>query len=633
MANNDLIISKLSGYAGIRLRDNEPLLIQPGINLLVGRNGSGKSNLLRLMQFMTTTIGDIKGGIESSFFRSNLNRALKSNSEDLYKSFGQIPIVQYRFRNYKKEINISLSQEIERLPPYVINNIKKSNKSFREYIDITKPNLKSNWNWIHNNYSTKNIELSGHPINNILNNRNDSNEVSILFNTAVDQLNNFATRKMIEIFESQGFKGEIQKLEESINYTLHKFLGATTKKIKIHYDLKAENTIELILMDHENCIDVNQLSHGESVLLNLVFSFKTARTNLYDFMVFDEPELHMHDDMISVLVDEINSLSEVMPKCKILIATHSTSLIEQLANINKSPNLILFDEGRNVYNSNNDIDFVKALKNNGVWFTPLMLSKKRNIFIENIGKKGLKYQKFYMKFFPPENLPNVISIGSGGNVEKSNDFAYIISDLVNIESVRSVGIRDGDLWIKKSLVECIKGEKEIKAFIRALPTNKNVYIKDKNNHNQYFFNFWEIENLYLYDELIKCWSKNGTSLTVNKYRTILKSNCSNIAHIYLHTFFKTITNTRFDTPNSIKRDITKFKASYLEIDQLFENFHELENRAINLVNTLIESKLARWLPGKEIKQLVEKNGYIFDDSRFNFSDSVVGKKLRNIFHV
>jgi recombinational DNA repair ATPase RecF len=52
MNNQNLIFTKLEGYSGIRLKDNMPLEFRPGINLLVGRNGCGKTNLLRLIELI-----------------------------------------------------------------------------------------------------------------------------------------------------------------------------------------------------------------------------------------------------------------------------------------------------------------------------------------------------------------------------------------------------------------------------------------------------------------------------------------------------------------------------------------------------------------------------------------------------
>ena len=66
----NLTITKLEGYSGIRLLNNQPLVFKPGINLIVGRNGSGKSNLLKIIQSLGQDT-DFSQRIESSFFQES----------------------------------------------------------------------------------------------------------------------------------------------------------------------------------------------------------------------------------------------------------------------------------------------------------------------------------------------------------------------------------------------------------------------------------------------------------------------------------------------------------------------------------------------------------------------------------
>jgi recombinational DNA repair ATPase RecF len=54
-------ITHLEGYAGLRLKDGKSLEVKKGINLLVGRNGSGKSNLAELIHFIFNDEGAKNG--------------------------------------------------------------------------------------------------------------------------------------------------------------------------------------------------------------------------------------------------------------------------------------------------------------------------------------------------------------------------------------------------------------------------------------------------------------------------------------------------------------------------------------------------------------------------------------------
>lgn len=110
MSKQDLIIKKLIGYSGIRLLNGKPLQIKPGINLIVGRNGSGKSNFIRLIQSLSTDKPDVSHRIESSFFLHHSNNSIsKKRGKDTGKKFGKIPIMEY---SYKGKVVSKMSQLI-----------------------------------------------------------------------------------------------------------------------------------------------------------------------------------------------------------------------------------------------------------------------------------------------------------------------------------------------------------------------------------------------------------------------------------------------------------------------------------------------------------------------------------------
>ncbi|MEQ6167702.1 ATP-binding protein [Ekhidna sp. MALMAid0563] len=627
MSYGDLILKKINGYAGIRLLNGQPLKISPGINLLVGRNGSGKTNLLRLIHFITSENGDISKGIESSFFNENAKRSLKSNNTNLINEFGEIPIIKYTFRDKQETINLSLSKKQEIIPAHFLNNIKNSNSDFNNYIDISKPTFKSNWLWIHNDNHSRKFELTGRLFNSVLYRNNEKNEVSSLFDKEVDFVNQFAISKMRQFFESDDFKNEINKLEQDINDKLHKFLGATKKTIKIQYDLNANDQIRLFLIDGENAISADHLSDGENVLLNLIFNLIKANDSSNDFIIFDEPELHMHDDMIKVLVKEIQLISNNLSRSKIIIATHSTALIEQLATSQIPPSLVLLDNKRRISNSTDDVDFVKALKRNGVWFTPLMLSKKRNLFIENLGSPAQKHRDFYEMFFNPENLPNIIPIGNSGNVAQSESFSNLLGDLVDAKSISSKGIQDGDIWLRQTLCDYFNSNINIDELINCIPPIEEMYISKENNNNIYYFNFWEIENLYLFDETIPFWEKNFTK---EKFRKVIIQKKQRLSNEYLKTFFKLVTNNKFNSHNTIKEDLKKAIDSTSTLKEKYNDFSELEKKAELLVEEFVNKDLLHWLPGKELCKLLREENYTFNYEIKNLNNSKLGKKLQRI---
>lgn len=624
-----LVIRDIYGYAGIRLLEGKPLEIRPGINLLVGRNGSGKSNLIRLIQYLVTSNGDIRRAVESSVFKKYAENTVKSDKE-IHRAFGSIELVKYLFMRKKFSVSAHLSTE-KPVEKFVLENVKNSPESFHSFLSIDKPPFDCSWNWIGNNDGIRNMNMSGHHFSNLLSKQQDK-DITRLFDEPVEMVNEFVRAKMREFFSSSDFKNQLDELENSMNSILGKFLLNTNKRICLLHDMERLGSIKLTIKDGDNYIDPQVMSSGENVLLNLIYSLTTAKTNQYDFVALDEPELHMHDDMIEVLVEEIDSLSKEVPDCSFLIATHSTSLIEQLANLDNSPNLILFDESRNVSNSEYDIDFIKALKRNGVWFTPLMLSKKHNLFIENDLNKGVKHRNLLLSFFKPgSSAPNIIPIGTSDNVLKSDNFSMILEDLIPIESMNSIGIRDGDLWFKKHLFSFLKDELDLNSLLSLLPDDTELYIRNTEVSNQYYFNFWEIENIYLFDEMLPCWVKKENSLNREIYVELLQRNRSKITRIYLHNFFKKLSySSRFDRPSSIEQDAKRIEATNLELAENVKNIKALENKISLLIDSLIERNLLRWLPGKEIDKMLRGEGYEFDDTEFDHINSTIGLRLQKI---
>ncbi|MEQ8928188.1 MAG: ABC transporter ATP-binding protein, partial [Fulvivirga sp.] len=156
MSKQELIISKLVGYSGIRLKNENPLRIKPGINLLVGRNGSGKTNLLKLLQFISRGEADLTRQIESEFYQNQIQISKGKNSDSIRDAFGQVTIVEYKVENTVGSIFIKLKDNVDDMTNLVNlssyqNNIVPVNSG---------PNL--NWHNINHSGSIRKLEMSGY---------------------------------------------------------------------------------------------------------------------------------------------------------------------------------------------------------------------------------------------------------------------------------------------------------------------------------------------------------------------------------------------------------------------------------------------------------------------------------------
>jgi hypothetical protein len=518
--------------------------------------------------------------------------------------------------------------------PHVLRNIIADPTGVQGHLELSFKSTPVLHRYIYGNESPPKFEMSGYVMTDNVLSRGHSNKLHSMMSGPIQSVSNFIKVKLSEFFSSESFVSQMETLERDINSMFAHFLGTTNKWIKINYDdIGISGRVVLSVMDRGNHIRSIDLSKGESILLNLVFSLSIAKEEGCDILCLDEPDIHMHDDMIQVLVDELRVLSQALQNCIIIVASHSTALIERLAALgNDMVNIITFDNERYVGNSKTDLELINALHRNGVVFSPLMLSRKLNIFIENKFQKEDIPRSLFSKFFPTENTPNIITIGTAGNVQDSDSFSGLFQEILKISKIRSVGVQDGDIWLKNKLTNYLSGKANLTEIIKALKSQHGIYFKDsKKGSNSYFFNFWEIENLFLMNELLSCWrSKNNSVLTKKTYLEFLQENKEMIIREYLDSFFKSLTRIRSEKNHSIskRRDVVSKK--FAAIDDCLRNEASLMARLTALTDTVLDEGLLHWVPGKEIKSLLDQNGYLFDDSKFDYDNCKLSTEVREI---
>jgi len=633
MAKQDLIISKLEGYSGIRLQNNKPLHIKPGINLLIGRNGSGKTNLIQLVNTLANDKPAINQKIESSFFKRHAEKALQKKGNSITKRFGLIEVVKFSHNETLGYISISIKDINE---DYVLRNIIEPGAEHYHQITTVKKGPEIRFQLLHSGNSTLKLDFGGSIHTNVLSTNQDK-DLSSLIEEPIGMINEFVYNRFLDFFNSPEFEEKVRYLERLLNEKLQAFFGTTNKKILLSKSSRHYLNIKPILIDGENEIQPEYISAGERALLDLIFNLASVDIDKFDILAFDEPEIHMHDDMISVFVNEIIQLSDRKPNCKILIASHSTSLIEKFSYFGtKKTSLIIFNEKREVTNSTKDIDLINALNRNGVWFSPLMLSKRHNLYIENQGKGESSHKDFYLKFFDPNNKPNVIPIGSGASVEQSQSFSETLQELIKSSDIKSKGIRDGDVWVRELLNTYLSGQIELNEFIEKLSQSENLYIKvnkkKKGERPDYYFNFWEIENLYLMPELLGCWKRKKKILTQNEYYKLLGKSKQVYTEEYLELFFKSL-YPRPNKQHNLQKKIEAINQKLFDAQNIAEKESEINKCAALLVEKLITMNLTQWLPGKEIKKFLESNDYSFDESGYDFESLELSSRIRKILQL
>jgi len=633
MNKKELTITMLEGYSGIRLKNNKPLTFKPGINLLVGRNGSGKSNLIYLVNCLGNEKFDLRSKIESSYFTELANSALIEKGDTPFERFGSHKMVQHVFRGNSGEVFLELSDKVDK--DFILTNLIQPGGKFGELVVTYKSGPIFKVKHVHNNNTNLKLDFGGSLNTNVLSrNTHDRDSIGNAIDDQIGVFHQFVYKKLEEFFTSSEFDQHIKELEKLINNKLISFLGNTNKRIELKTVSTRYLHVQPILKDGNNEILPESISTGESVLLNLVFNLSTLMLDDYDLVAFDEPEQHMHDDMIRIFFDEITQISKIHPDLIILVASHSTALIEYISSLGKGHvNLITFNNSREVKNSDDDIDFINALNRNGVWFSPLMLSKGQNIFIENQGNTGFEHRDFLLSFFTKDIKPNIIPIGTSGNVDQNDSFISVFDDILKTSNSKSIGIQDGDIWIKSHLTSYLKGDRSLTDLMELLQTQQGQYIKGNrdNRDNQYYFNFWEIENLYLMDELLPFWSKDEVPIDAKTYESILRKSTDLIAKQFIGMHLKKIAHLKLEykEPERMLKDL---KSRLQKAEAEIRDLNQLTSRTNDLIDSLITNKLWNWLPGKELKRHLENEGYLFDSSKIDFNGLSISNQLTSVLY-
>lgn len=641
-----LEINSLEGYSGLRLRDNKPLQIKNGINLIVGKNGSGKSNFALLVRYILTKDGSLTGKalLESQYLKqiekdtidnyelrkSKLPKE-QQNNDVIYgeQDFRTKVICEYKVDgvNGRVDFNYKGNARIDAFRS-LISDLKINTNEFNLIPAggapaVTSVEIKPE---IYINEETINIGT------NFTLFAPSGNQNPIVRSIAED-FNNYFQNELEDFrLNNDKLKAKLKQLEASVLKDYNTFFESVDKKIEITLDPKLYNLRALVLRDKENIISFDRLSDGEKNLFNLIIKLSTSRGTKPGLLIFDEPEIFMHDDMIKTLVIELDKLATDLPDSIILISSHSSAMIEMIAELGaKKANLVVINN-KQIYNSDKDLDFIAALSQNGVGFSPLYISKRPNLFIENNSKTGDKLKEFFLRFFDDKNKPNIIPIGSSGEVKQFSRFQKVLQDLLKTQiEEKTIGIMDGDIWIVKKLDKVFEGHQNIDTLLDEIEAY-DCYINPMEKSNIRYLNFWEIENLYLTQELLGFWKskQKKESLNEKSYSYFLRERKEVIIKSWLKTYERSLFK-----PIYFDETLKQYYSDLESTKKILIGYNDRKNAVDkgfdSLFEKLLERKMFNWFPGKEIKnQLISE--YDFDDANIDFENLNLSKSIRSIIN-
>ena len=245
------------------------------VNILVGKNGSGKSTILRMLNEAISSKKDIElnyrifDPIDEIIIELDNNNIIRANSEER-KISG-------------------------------IENFSNINISYIDTFDTVEHSF----------------DVSQTLLDNILVGKNGLKEKFILYQRNL-------SKSVENIFTHNGNNPDNGKFEKIERLYLAKniflkqindFMSETDKTFD-------EENFNFIKKDISNPIEVTKLSSGEKQLLIILLTVLLQDQNPY-ILILDEPEISMHIDWQRKLIAEITVLN---PNCQIVIATHSPTI-------------------------------------------------------------------------------------------------------------------------------------------------------------------------------------------------------------------------------------------------------------------------------------------------------------------
>lgn len=269
-------------------------ILKPGVNLILGRNGSGKTLTLRMIE--------------------NASRGQQAHS----------------LKSSQKEIDTITEEQLVYLSlqdgttPQSVTFLK--NGSWQNY-----DSLKSRIRFISSDRSVRGQLSTSNPFKQFSDFLvpEPNNEINI-----VDEFNKALISELLR--KVKDLKQEIPDLTKEIEDYYQSGLVDFEKSIKIDFDRDSP----AFLIDYRGReVQLPDLSAGEKEYLYFLAFLYRVRDEKSKIILIDEPELHLHGSQIRKLCELINAFSQ---NNQVVIATHSGDILHHFL---REANIVLLNKG------------------------------------------------------------------------------------------------------------------------------------------------------------------------------------------------------------------------------------------------------------------------------------------------
>jgi len=273
--------------------------LDPKVNILVGKNGVGKTTLLNLIE----DIIDEKYGVDRQF---NLELFKIYFDDDSYIFYDQ----EHGFiEALSKEVNLCKISTFEMLVKDLQNQNYKKDKNIKTELDYLLKGLIDDFKSYQLKLRNQEKEKT----------RDQDNEIKALSHK--DSANAEELSKLRELLqEKDDIIANINQNQNRFLELINKLFDETNKKI----DFDKENSI-IFRKSNDKTISAYQLSSGEKQILIILLNILLQENQPF-IVLMDEPEISLH---LTWQFDLIRMIRTLNKNCQLIIATHSPAIISK----------------------------------------------------------------------------------------------------------------------------------------------------------------------------------------------------------------------------------------------------------------------------------------------------------------